>query len=127
MGVSVGAREEELQDKKKENLEASILVHRRYRNVIQHIHAYRWQHQGDGLEDRREGEDQREGEDRGGRGPVGGGGPVGGRGPSPGGAVAEKIKDSLKRYCGDSMHVANNAKYVAHGTLKQVMPTVEGH
>ena len=32
--MGVGARGEELQDKKKENLEASILIHRRYRNVI---------------------------------------------------------------------------------------------
>ena len=39
--MGVGVREEELQDKKKENLEASILVYRRYRNVIQRIHAYR--------------------------------------------------------------------------------------
>ena len=54
----------ELQDKKKENLEASILVHRRYRNVIQRIHAYRWQQQGREGEDRREAEDRREEEDR---------------------------------------------------------------
>ena len=54
----------ELQDKKKENLEASILVHRRYRNVIQRIHAYCWQQQGREGEDQREGEDLREAEDR---------------------------------------------------------------
>ena len=58
----------ELQDKKKENLEASILVHRRYRNVIQRIRAYRWQQHG-GREDQLEGwqegrEDQWEREDR---------------------------------------------------------------
>ena len=40
-------------------------------------------------------------------------------GPSPGeGAVAEKIKDSLKRYCGGSM--LRTMRNVAHGTLKQV-------
>ena len=58
MGVGVRARGEELQDKKKENLEASIHLHRRYRNVIQRIHAYRWQQQGREEEDRRE--DRRE-------------------------------------------------------------------
>ena len=71
MGVRVGARGEELQDNKKNYLEASILVHRWYRNVIQRIHAYRWQQQGREGEDRREGwegrredwEDRRKGRD----------------------------------------------------------------
>ena len=51
----------ELQDKKKENVEASILVHRWYRDVIQRIHVYRWQQQGrEGREGRREGREGRE-------------------------------------------------------------------
>ena len=48
---------------RRKKLEISILVHRRYRNAIQRIHAYHWQQQGDwqeGRENWREGEDQRE-------------------------------------------------------------------
>ena len=90
MGVGVGARGDELQDKKKENLEASILVHRWYRNVIQRIHAYRWQQGGreDRLEGRQEGrEDRQEGEDP----------------HQEKELYSRKDKDSLKRYCGGSM------------------------
>ena len=62
----------------------------------------------------------------GGGGSAGGGGPVGGRGPSPGeGAIAEKIKDSLKRYCGGSMlrtmqHMEHLTGYAYHWGPHQI-------
>ena len=54
-------------------------------------------------------------------------------GPSPGGgAVAEKIKDSLKIYCGGSMlRTMRNMSHMEHlnhiSMLEQVMPTIGGH
>ena len=42
-----------------------LYIHRWYRDVIQRIHAYRWQQQGrEGREDRREGEGEDRREDR---------------------------------------------------------------
>ena len=64
---------------------------------------------------------------------MGGGGLAGGGGPSPGEeAVAEKIKDSLKRHCGGSMlRTMWNMSHMEHlnhiSMLKQVMPTIGGH
>ena len=72
----------------------------------------------------------------GGGGPVRGGGLAGGEGPagrgglSPGeGAVAEKIKDTLKRYCGGSMlQTMQHMEHLNHiSMLKQVMLTIGGH